>query len=116
MKNRKSDNIEVIEDTYSVSYQKKITDYNRNSDEKIYDEVIRDIFDIINREAIRGRYYIDIDIYSINYRRNEFYPDTPEGSKKKERILAKVKNFLIEKGFKCKRNGIRLDISWNSEL
>lgn len=114
MKNRKSDNIEVVEDSYSASYWKKITNYNRNSDEKIYDEVIRDIFDLINREAIRGYYRTDIDIYSVNYRRNEFYPDTPEGSKKKERVLAKVKNFLIEKGFKCKRNGIRLDICWDS--
>jgi len=111
-KTRKNNNsIKVEEDKYSASYWRKISDY-QTSEQKLYDDVIKDIYGIINSESTYGRHFCSIPIYSINYKRKEFKVDTPTGTHIKSITLSKVKQFLISKGFKCKRNGIQLEIDW----
>ena len=100
------------EDKFSASYWDKISNYNSNSSDKLYDEVIADIFDIIEDRANRGYHFVSIPLYSINYRRDEFNPDSSSGAERKKTVLAKVKNFLLDKGFNCKKNGVQLEIDW----
>ena len=99
------------EDKFSASYWDKVSNYNNSSD-KLYDEVIADIFDKIEDSAKHGYHFTSIPLYSIYYRRDEFDPNSISGSERKKTVLAKVKNFLLDKGFACKKNGIQLEIDW----
>ena len=102
-------NVEV-EDKYSASYYKKIADY-KNSTEKIYNDIILDIFSDINEQSLGGRHFTSISIYSVNYFRAAFEAK-PNSQELKKETLKRVKEFLISKGFKCNKNGVQLEIDW----
>lgn len=114
MKERINKQVEA-EDKFSASYWDKVSNYNSNSSDKLYDEVIADIFDIIEDRAKQGYHFTSVSVYSINYRRDEFNPDSISGVERKKMILSKVKNFLLDKGFACKKNGVQLEIDWFSK-
>lgn len=103
--------IPAIEDKYSAEYWRNITNY-QGSEKKIFDTVINDIYVSIEKEAKSGKHFCSFGMYSINYLRYTFKVDYPGGKEKKKRILSDVKSFLIEKGFKCTKNGIQLEIEW----
>lgn len=103
--------VSPLDDKYSAAYWRNITNY-QTSDKKIFDMVINEIYASIEKEAKAGNHFCSFGMYSINYLRYTFKVDYPGGKERKKKILGDVKTFLIEKGFKCSKNGIQLEIEW----